>query len=282
MRIVLDPGHGRGDNRGILTGYAEGTAMWEYARMLASRLRERGMEVSVTRAAADDDPSLSARGKGAAGADLFLSLHTNAASSPAACGVSVFYSVKRPDDKALAETFSRELAAVIRGGTRDRGGRTRQSSKGDWDYYTVIQKAAETDCPHILLIEHGFHTHPEECAWLAEPENLAALADRETELIVSALGADKLEQGWVRGADRRWRYYAPDGTLLQSQWLLYNGLWYRLMEDGTMAEGWARVGGRWYYLTPETGEMVTGETVIGGEKHIFDGEGVWMHGESGG
>ena len=24
MRIVLDPGHGRGDNRGILTGYAEG------------------------------------------------------------------------------------------------------------------------------------------------------------------------------------------------------------------------------------------------------------------
>ena len=278
MKVVLDPGHGMGDNRGAGNGYSEGTAMFRYAGMLAARLRERGMEVIITRGKAEDDPSLTARGKTAAGAELFLSLHTNAASSPAACGVSVFYSVKRPGDRDMAETFSRGLAGVIRGGTRDRGAQTRQSTKGDWDYYTVIQKAAETDCPHILLVEHGFHSHPEECAWLAEDANLAAMADRETELIASALGADKLEQGWARGADRRWRYYAPDGKLLCSQWLLHNGLWYRLMEDGTMAEGWAKVGGKWYYMTPETGEMVTGERVIDGEKHTFDGEGVWKNG----
>lgn len=278
MRVVIDPGHVLGYNQGHDRSYFEGAVMWEYAYMLAEQLAVRGIEPIVTRIAINENPSLTARGKMAAGADMFVSLHSNAASVPEAKGVSVFYSIKRPGDKDIAARFSSSLAQIIGGGTRDRGAQTRQSTKGDWDYYTVIQKAAETDCPHILLVEHGFHSNPTECAWLMDEANLVAMAEMEAELIVEALGADKLEQGWVRGADRRWRYYAPDGKLLCSQWLLYNGLWYRLMEDGTMAEGWARVGGKWYYLTPETGAMITGEKVIDGVKHTFDAEGVWQDG----
>lgn len=276
MRIVLDPGHVAGYNQGYYDPYQEGTAMWEYAFLLAEKLTAHGMEVEVTRKALNENPTLTARGKMAAGADMFVSLHSNAASVPEGHGVSVFYSIKRPGDKDVAETFSRELAGLIGGGTRDRGGRTRKSTKGDWDYYTVIQKAAETDCPHILLVEHGFHTNPVECLWLMDDSHMDAMAELEADLILRTLGADKLEQGWVRGADRRWRYYSPDGQMLYSQWLLYNGAWYRLMEDGTMAEGWARIGGKWFYLNPVTGAMVTGEHVIDGKSYVFDDQGVMV------
>lgn len=186
-RIVLDPGHVKGYNKGAVAGYYEGTAMFHYANRLANKLRAAGVDVVVTREKVTDNPSLTARGKMAKGADLFVSLHSNAASATSAHGVTVFYSIKRSGDKTHAATLSKQLAGLIRGGTRDRGACTRKGG-GDWDYYTVIQNAAKVKCPHIFLIEHGFHTHTTECAWLMQDANLEAMATLECKLFLDILG----------------------------------------------------------------------------------------------
>lgn len=187
MKVVLDPGHVKGYNKGAVSGYYEGTAMYNYAYRLADKLKAAGLEVSVTRAKVTDNPSLTNRGKAAKGADMFVSLHSNAASSASAKGVSVFYSIKRDGDKVHAANFSKSLAALICGGTRDRGACTRKGG-GDWDYYTVIQSAVSVNCPHVLLVEHGFHSNKDECAWLLQDSNMEAMANLECELICNVLG----------------------------------------------------------------------------------------------
>lgn len=186
-KIVLDPGHVKDYNKGAAAGYYEGTAMFNYAGRLAEKLRAAGVEVEITRAKVTDNPTLTARGKKAKGADMFVSLHSNAASAKTANGVTVFYSIKRDGDKTHAATLSKQLAALIRGGTRDRGACTRKGG-GDWDYYTVIQYAVKVGCPHVFLIEHGFHSHAEECAWLMQDANMEAMATLECKLLLDILG----------------------------------------------------------------------------------------------
>ena len=177
-RIILDPGHVEGYNRGAAVGYYEGTAMYHYAYLLADKLRAAGLDVGITRAKITDNPSLTARGKQAKGADMFVSLHSNAAGSPSANGVTGFYSIKRDGDNAHATKWCNELAGLINGGTRARGASTRKGG-GDWDYYTVIQSAVAAGCPHVFLVEHGFHSNLAECAWLMQPANMEAMATLE-------------------------------------------------------------------------------------------------------
>ena len=186
-KIILDPGHVEGYNRGAVSGYYEGTAMYQYAHLLADKLRVAGLDVGITRTKITDNPSLTARGKKAKGADMFVSLHSNAASSASANGVTVFYSIKRDSDKAHAAVLSKGLAGLINGGTRDRGANTRKGG-GDWDYYTVIQYAVKVGCPHVFLIEHGFHSNKEECTWLMQPANMEAMATLECGLLCNILG----------------------------------------------------------------------------------------------
>ena len=187
MKVCLDPGHYEGYNRGYNKAYAEGTAMFNYSRKLGAQLLQHGIEVIYTKKTVDANPSLMTRGKTAKGCDLFVSLHSNGVNDPKAYGVSTFYSIKRDEDKTPAQNWCDRLAALIVGGTRSRGATTRKGG-GDWDYYTVIQGAVAVGCPHVFLIEHGFHSNPDECAWLMQEENLDAMAELECHIICDILG----------------------------------------------------------------------------------------------
>jgi len=180
MKITLDPGHGPTTNPGVISGYVEGSAMYLYSQRLAQKLRALGYEVLITRKTIEDNPSLWNRGKMAKGSDMFVSLHSNAGSSTAAHGISIFYSIKRPEDKDMATKWGVKLAECM--GTYLRGSKTRQGG-GDWDYYTVIQSAIAQNVPHVLLVEHGFHSNPAECAWLMQDANLDKMAATEAALI---------------------------------------------------------------------------------------------------
>ena len=57
-------------------------------------------------------------------------------------------------------------------------------------------------------------------------------------------------------------------------WAQENGKWY-YYKNGAKQTGWLQQGSVWYYLD-STGAMVTGEYVIGGKTHIFNGSGVWQ------
>ena len=184
-RIVLDPGHVKGYNKGAVAGYYEGTAMFHYANRLANKLRAAGVDVVVTREKVTDNPSLTARGKMAKGADLFVSLHSNGVDDPTATGVSTFYSIFRDGDAVYAQQWCDRLAELM--GIRSRGATTRKGG-GNWDYYTVIQYAVKAKCPHVFLIEHGFHSNPDECRWLMVDINLDRMAELECNMICDILG----------------------------------------------------------------------------------------------
>lgn len=102
FRICIDPGHGEyGNPYPQRPGYYEGTQMYKLAQYQKEELEKYSdVEVILTRKTITDDPSLDARGKMAAGCDLFYSDHSNAADSSgnwsAARGVDIYGSNRKP------------------------------------------------------------------------------------------------------------------------------------------------------------------------------------------
>src|SRR5690606_25154703 len=91
-RIVIDPGHG-GDDPGVeVAGVREADIAWDLARRLEGRMKATGMEALISRGPHHSlTESERARFANDAGADLFLSLHSDKNSSPEAQGVATFH-----------------------------------------------------------------------------------------------------------------------------------------------------------------------------------------------
>lgn len=199
--IVIDPGHG-GSNEGAVgvAGIYERFLTMETAMLLRERLGERFPAVRVILTREEDiDVGLEERlhTANAAEADLFISLHYNAATNTAAHGLEVYYlSADEPqpapwpenarlvaasgtvvesilldlertrlhgESARLAETLHAEL---IRGtGSADRGVRQAQ--------FRVLRGA------HMpaVVVELGFLTHAEEGLRLVEREYTEAVVE---------------------------------------------------------------------------------------------------------
>ncbi len=191
--IVLDAGHGQfGNPYPILENTYEGTQNFKLACKLKACLETRGFTVLLTRERMEDDPSLEERGKlaGESHAVLFLSLHSNApgsATSPEAYhavrGSEVYYSLAAPQRNAeIARALN--TAVVTTMNTVDRGVKTRSyPDQPGINYYGVLRYSAAYGCPTAFIIEHGFHTNPEDAAFLSNDECLQRLAEAEAEAI---------------------------------------------------------------------------------------------------
>ena len=120
--VVIDPGHG-GDDVGVRAadGFEEKQLTLDIARRVRQRLETRlGVRVVLTR---DDDRASGPDERAAAAnnskADLFLSLHANAALAPTMAGAEVFH--LRLDDEgeeALREVAEAVALPVLGGGRR--------------------------------------------------------------------------------------------------------------------------------------------------------------------
>ena len=184
-KVMIDPGHAPGNvNRGP-TGYYEYQGMWKLSNYLKEELTKRGVQADLTRTE-NQDPSLSERGKKSKGYDLFISEHSNALNGKVR-GVEVFYSLRRLVDKVHAQALSKAISTVMN--NPNRGAKTRQyPNKPEVDYYGVIRAAASVGCPHIFLVENGFHDNPQDEAWLKQDSNLRKLAQVQADIICSILG----------------------------------------------------------------------------------------------
>ena len=195
--IVLDAGHGQfGNPYPILENTYEGTQNFKLACKLKPALEQRGFSVLLTRNCIEDDPSLEERGKlaGDNHAILFLSLHSNApgsATSPEAYhavrGSEVYYSLAdEPRNAVIARALNAAVVETM--GTVDRGVKTRSyPDQPTVNYYGVLRHSAAYGCPTAFIIEHGFHTNPEDAAFLSSDECLERLAQAEAEAIDKAL-----------------------------------------------------------------------------------------------
>jgi len=114
-RIVVDPGHG-GMDRGVAHGdVAEADLVWDLARRVVGRMTATGMEALLSRRE-DTCPAETERAAFAndAGADLVLSLHSDANRSMHAQGIATFHfgngsGATSTVGEALAGLIQREL-----------------------------------------------------------------------------------------------------------------------------------------------------------------------------
>ena len=115
MKICLDPGHGGSDPGAVGPGgLKESEAAFEICRYLRLGLADQGNEVELTRTT-DDFISLDARCSYANDwlADLFVSIHCNAFSDPAAHGYEVWTSKGVTDADAVAEKLFESIGAAF-------------------------------------------------------------------------------------------------------------------------------------------------------------------------
>ena len=200
--ILLDPGHGRYGNRSPVDhDFYEGSRMWRLSEMLKDKLTRKGFEVFTTRLHLDDDPSLYERGSmaGRVGADLFLSLHANAVSiapdgSFDLTKRGVVGCVSQRDllnNRRLCERFTQALSALMQ--NPDLGCFYKDyPDRPGVDYYGVLRYAAASGCSRAMILEHGYFTNPEDCAFLMRDENLELLAQSECAVICDHFGAQKM------------------------------------------------------------------------------------------
>ncbi len=197
--VCLDPGHDKAKyNRSkVVPAYYEGQRMWDLCCLLKPRLEALGIAVTVTKSKADQAVSLSTRGKKSKDADLFISLHSNAASTENPNWVTILYQVEAPGDtdetsKAFAQIIGDCVSSVL-GVKRKLSARKSASDRdGDGyadDYYGVLRSAHQVGTPGVI-IEHGFHTNADCANWLLEDANLEKLADAEAAAVAGWFGIE--------------------------------------------------------------------------------------------
>ncbi len=187
-RILLDAGHYANYNQSpVVNEYWESRRMWILCEYLAEELSKYGFYVEKTRSDPEKDLAVTARGRKAKGFDLFISLHSNAASSEKVDRVSVY----APYDAINgSHSLASRLATAVSTLMEVSEGRvkTRKSDNGDWEYYGVMRGARSAGCPLYYIVEHSFHTNERAALWLMSDINLRRLAKLEARVIASYFG----------------------------------------------------------------------------------------------
>lgn len=163
--VILDPGHGGGANGAEYFGTKEKDLNYKILYTIGKKYFNQDtskLKVYYTRIT-DVDMSLSDRAAFASkyGADLFVSLHMNAALTKTAHGTEVYYSTSNNSpnaagltSKILADAFAESIPANL--GTLKRGSRAEK--------YTVVHK----NTVPAVLIELGFLSNENDHALLTD------------------------------------------------------------------------------------------------------------------
>lgn len=192
VKILLDPGHAKGHNRGYVgpKWKHEGDGNYHFSVLLKKELERYGIIVGTTRTSNTTyDIPLSTRGQSAKGYDLFISLHTNAvggSASGSASGVEIY-----EDVNARATTLNKSLASTISStlGINNRGlkyryyGENTSGVNPKSNYYGVLRNNA---APAGMLIEHCFHDNASDVA--KYEANADALAKNMARVIANYYG----------------------------------------------------------------------------------------------
>lgn len=203
VKIMIDAGHyGNYYNKGAIDGYYESNMNWELQGYLKAELEAYGFEVGTTRKDKAKDMAVVDRGLASKGYDLFLSLHSNAASAPSADYVALFHLV---DDRTtnvdtVSKLVAKKLAPVIADLMQTKQKYQVLTRAVDFDrdgdgqlndnYYGVLHGADLADTAGVI-IEHSFHTNPDSCRWLMNSNNLKKMAAAEAAVLAELWGLKK-------------------------------------------------------------------------------------------
>jgi len=182
--VCLDAGHyGKYNRSPILAEYYESDMNWKLQLFLKGELEACGMEVRLIRQDKEADMNEYYRGTASEGADLLLSVHSNAAQRESADHPVVYVPLNGSGNE-----LGKKLAACIRsimGTTEPERIAVREGANGD--YYGVIRGATAVGTVGLIL-EHSFHTNTRAVKWLMDDENLKQLATAEAKVVAQWFG----------------------------------------------------------------------------------------------
>ena len=191
MKICLDAGHSGKYNRSkVIPAYYESEMNWKLHNYLASELESYGFAVIKTRAELNKDLGLVARGKKAAGCDLFLSIHSNAADAEYVDYPLVITMQDGKGDK-LGLTIAKKIEELM--GTVQAGKITKKKGTFGGEWYSVLEGARQVGVMG-LIIEHSFHTNTKATQWLLQDDNLRAMAKAEAAIIAEHFGVSEAQE----------------------------------------------------------------------------------------
>lgn len=184
IKIMLDAGHYAKYNRSpVLPDYWESEVMWDLHLRLKAVLEFYGFTVLTTRPKQEEDLPVYTRGKAAKGCDLFISLHSNAASQESVDHVAIYHAF---DNRNQSEVLAGQIAAAVADLMEVSAGyvKTRESQEYPGrEYYGVLRGARAAQVPLFYIFEHSFHTNLRAATWLLQPANRARLAAVEAAII---------------------------------------------------------------------------------------------------
>lgn len=179
--IVLDAGHGGGDPGAVNGSLYEKTIVLDVTKRVETYLRSKyGYQVRLTRST-DVYLTLDQRVQTAKmlRGNLFVSLHTNAATSPAAKGVETFYSsysAHSAKSRTLATNIQSNLMGKMSGMT-NRGVKTA-------NYYVISYNTMPS-----ALVELGFISSPQDVTHLQNSASRQRMAEGVAEGIAQYVRA---------------------------------------------------------------------------------------------
>lgn len=146
LKVCIDAGHGGSDPGAVLGKRYEKDDTLKFAKRLGKVLAANGVNVSYTRTTdIYDTPGQKATKGNNSDADLFVSIHRNAATNKTATGTEVLVYSKSGIKKEIAENICNEYKRL---GFTDRGVKENKS-------LTVLNKTKM----QALLVEVGFITN---------------------------------------------------------------------------------------------------------------------------
>lgn len=201
IKIMLDAGHYAKYNRSpVVPAYWESEMTWKLHLRLKEELERYGFEVLTTREKQEVDLPVYDRGKAAKGCDLFLSLHSNAASVESVDRVVVYRAFDNLNDAdVLAGKLSAAIAELMEVSAGYVSTRESDTYPGT-EYYGVMRGARKVNVPLYYIIEHSFHTNRKATEWLLSDDNLHRLAILEAGVIAGYYGMELPKaEGPVKG-----------------------------------------------------------------------------------
>lgn len=179
FNLVIDQGHGAGiaHNRGGVL-FNEGDQNFYFTQEIIKAAKKYKVNVTTTRKTIEEDPSLEERARMGNGADLYLSVHSNAINDASVRG-SEIYGSNQNTNTAFAKELISSVAAML--DTPNRGVKYLSIDNGasavpkpeNTDYFGVFRGNTAKE---KYLIETVFHTNLQDSkAYLNNQTNLANL-----------------------------------------------------------------------------------------------------------
>lgn len=220
MKIHINAGHGGKDPGACGNGLQEKNITLSVALLLGEELKKYGFEISYTRTTDTYiDPLNIAQKANGDGSDLFISIHTNAATSISANGIETLcYSLSGEESK-IAQCVQSELITAT--GFTDRGVKERSD--------LVVLNS--TSMP-AMLIELGFITSKSDSIMIAKSNFQQRCAQAISKAIGEYYGISKVKEDGEMQEKTEIPQWQTDGlkNLVESGIIIDEAYWSNKMD----------------------------------------------------